>query len=97
MTDRYSRYKDLKFDRPEEHVLRICINRPDRLNALTTATHTELVTYGVTSMPIRRCAPSLYAAQEGVSLLAGIRRRRGHHFGLRHENSCAAKAHDQST
>ena len=43
MTDRYSRYQDLKFDRPAEHVLRICINRPERLNALTTATHTALV------------------------------------------------------
>jgi enoyl-CoA hydratase len=43
MTDRYSRYENLKFDRPAEHVLRITINRPERLNALTTATHTELV------------------------------------------------------
>src|ERR1700682_225294 len=42
MTDRYSSYENLKFDRPAEHVLRICINRPERRNALTTATHTEL-------------------------------------------------------
>jgi enoyl-CoA hydratase len=42
MTDRYSRYESLKFDRPAEHVLRICINRPERLNALTPATHTAL-------------------------------------------------------
>ena len=42
MTDRYSAYETLKFDRPAEHVLRICINRPDRLNALTAAAHTEL-------------------------------------------------------
>jgi enoyl-CoA hydratase/carnithine racemase len=42
MTDRYSSYESLKFDRPAEHVLRICINRPERLNALTAAAHTEL-------------------------------------------------------
>ena len=42
MTDRYSAYESLKFDRPAEGVLRICINRPDRLNALTTAAHSEL-------------------------------------------------------
>ena len=42
MIDRYSGYTDLKFDRPAEGVLRICINRPERLNALTPVTHTEL-------------------------------------------------------
>jgi enoyl-CoA hydratase len=42
MTDRYSRYENLKFDRPAEHVLRITINRPERLNALTSETHTGL-------------------------------------------------------
>ena len=42
MTDRYSSYANLKFDRPVEHVLRICINRPARLNALTSSAHTEL-------------------------------------------------------
>jgi len=43
MTDTYSRHESLKFDRPAEHVLRICIDRPERLNALTTAAHTALV------------------------------------------------------
>jgi len=42
MTDRYSRYQFLKFDWPAEHVLRVLINRPERLNALTSAAHTEL-------------------------------------------------------
>jgi enoyl-CoA hydratase len=42
MTDCYSSYQSLEFDRPAEHVLRICINRPERLNALTSAAHTEL-------------------------------------------------------
>ena len=42
MNDRYSKYKDLVFDSPAEHVLRIRINRPDRLNAMTQDTHSEL-------------------------------------------------------
>ncbi len=42
MTDRYAAYQSLAFDRPAEHVLRICINRPERRNALTPAAHTEL-------------------------------------------------------
>ena len=42
MDDRYAKYQNLLFDTPAEHVLRIRINRPDRLNALTPQTHTEL-------------------------------------------------------
>ena len=42
MTDRYAAYASLKFDRPADGVLRICINRPERLNALTEAAHREL-------------------------------------------------------
>lgn len=42
MDDRYSKYQNLLFDTPAEHVLRIRINRPDRLNALTPQAHTEL-------------------------------------------------------
>lgn len=42
MDIRYARYKTLLFDEPAEHVLRIRINRPDRLNALTPEAHTEL-------------------------------------------------------
>jgi enoyl-CoA hydratase len=42
MTDRYAKYGSLKFDRPANGVLRICINRPERLNALTEAAHREL-------------------------------------------------------
>src|SRR5438552_15707961 len=42
MTDRYAAYETLKFDRPADHVLRICINRPDRRNALSPQAHREL-------------------------------------------------------
>ena len=42
MDDRYAAYSTLLFDRPAEHVLRIRINRPERLNALTARAHTEL-------------------------------------------------------
>ena len=42
MDDRYAAYSTLLFDRPTEYVLRIRINRPDRLNALTARAHTEL-------------------------------------------------------
>lgn len=42
MDDRYAKYSTLLFDRPAEHVLRIRINRPERLNALTPETHTHL-------------------------------------------------------
>lgn len=42
MTDRYARYTRLKFDRPHPRVLRIAMNRPDRLNAADQAMHGEL-------------------------------------------------------
>jgi enoyl-CoA hydratase len=42
MDDRYAKYRNLLFDTPAEHVLRIRINRPERLNALTPEAHTEL-------------------------------------------------------
>lgn len=42
MDDRYARYKTLIFDKPAERVLRIRINRPERLNAFTPQMHTEL-------------------------------------------------------
>ena len=42
MTDRYARYTRLKFDRPHPRVLRVAMNRPDRLNAADQAMHGEL-------------------------------------------------------
>jgi enoyl-CoA hydratase len=43
MTDAYAKYQTLKIDRPSEGVLRIAFNRPERMNALTSDGHRELV------------------------------------------------------
>ncbi len=42
MTDRYSRYTSLAIDRPADGVLRLTLNRPERLNALDRDGHREL-------------------------------------------------------
>ena len=42
MADRYQGYERLKFDYPEERILRITISRPERLNALDAVGHREL-------------------------------------------------------
>lgn len=42
MTDRYAAFKYLTFDRPSDRVLRITINRPEKLNALPWEAHGEL-------------------------------------------------------
>ncbi|HET9670899.1 MAG TPA: enoyl-CoA hydratase/isomerase family protein [Casimicrobiaceae bacterium] len=42
MTDRYASYQFLTFDRPSDRVLRITINRPEKLNALPWEAHGEL-------------------------------------------------------
>ncbi|HWD35355.1 MAG TPA: enoyl-CoA hydratase/isomerase family protein, partial [Casimicrobiaceae bacterium] len=42
MTDRYASYQFLQFDRPSDRVLRITINRPEKLNALPWEAHGEL-------------------------------------------------------
>ena len=42
MTDRYARYSTLKFDRPAPHVLRVTLNRPERLNALDADGHRDI-------------------------------------------------------
>ena len=42
MTDRYDTFKYLTFDRPSDRVLRITINRPEKLNALPWEAHGEL-------------------------------------------------------
>jgi enoyl-CoA hydratase len=42
MQDRYASYRHLKLDRPVERVLRVTLNRPERMNALTPELHTEL-------------------------------------------------------
>jgi enoyl-CoA hydratase len=38
----YENYQYLKFDRPSERVLRITINRPEKLNSLPWEAHGEL-------------------------------------------------------
>lgn len=42
MVDRYAAFDRLLFDRPAPHVLRITINRPEKLNALDVEAHTQL-------------------------------------------------------
>jgi len=42
MPDPYSRYTQLKFDRPADRVLRITFDRPERLNAVDEVGHREL-------------------------------------------------------
>lgn len=42
MTERYAGYTHLTFDHPEERILRITINRPERYNALDQVGHREL-------------------------------------------------------
>lgn len=42
MTDSYSSFKYLAFDRPADRVLRITINRPEKLNSLPWEAHGEL-------------------------------------------------------
>ena len=42
MAERYSGYTHLLFEYPEERILKITINRPDRYNALDTVGHKEL-------------------------------------------------------
>lgn len=42
VAERYSGYTHLLFEEPEEHILKITINRPDRYNALDEVGHREL-------------------------------------------------------
>ena len=42
MTDLYTRYQRLTFDRPTPGVLRVSMNNPERLNAADAAMHAEL-------------------------------------------------------
>ena len=42
MTERYASFRHLKFDYPSERVLRITINRPERMNSLEWEAHGEL-------------------------------------------------------
>jgi len=42
MTDRYAVFRHLKFDRPTNRVLRITLDRPERMNALDWEGHQEL-------------------------------------------------------
>ncbi len=42
MTDRYAAFETLTFDRPHPRVLRVTMNRPERLNAANATMHREL-------------------------------------------------------
>ncbi len=42
MTDSYASFKHLKFDRPAERVMRITLDRPERMNSLDWEAHGEL-------------------------------------------------------
>ena len=42
MSSRYDRYHHVLLDRPHSGVLRITMNRPERLNAIDQPTHAEL-------------------------------------------------------
>jgi enoyl-CoA hydratase len=44
MTDRYAAFDRLLFDRPAQHVLRITINNPDKMNALDVRAHRQMET-----------------------------------------------------
>jgi enoyl-CoA hydratase len=39
MTERYASFRHLKFDYPSERVLRITINRPEKMNSLEWEAH----------------------------------------------------------
>jgi enoyl-CoA hydratase/carnithine racemase len=42
MDDRFKRYKKLRLDRPLDRVMRITLDRPERLNALDREAHSEI-------------------------------------------------------
>lgn len=42
MVERYAAFDRLAFDRPAPHVLRVTINRPDKMNAIDAEGHTQL-------------------------------------------------------
>ncbi|MHA1537013.1 MAG: enoyl-CoA hydratase/isomerase family protein [Alphaproteobacteria bacterium] len=42
MSDRYKKYQRLKFDRPDERILRITLDTPGKLNAVDQTMHYEL-------------------------------------------------------
>jgi enoyl-CoA hydratase len=42
MSSKYDRYSHVSLDRPHPRVLRVTMNRPERLNAIDQATHAEL-------------------------------------------------------
>ena len=43
MSERYDDYKRLKFDWPEERILRVTMDNPGRLNSADAVMHGELV------------------------------------------------------
>jgi enoyl-CoA hydratase len=48
MTDRYAAFDRLLFDRPAQHVLRVRINNPDKMNALDVRAHRQMETIWAT-------------------------------------------------
>jgi enoyl-CoA hydratase len=42
MSDRYAKYDKLKFDYPEDRVLRITFDRPESFNSVDAETHTQM-------------------------------------------------------
>lgn len=70
MTDRYARYKRLKFERPSPGVLKIVMSNPGKLNATDAIMHAELadVWRDVDADPDIRCA---ILTGEGTTFSAG--------------------------
>src|SRR6185437_12200321 len=79
MTGRYDAFKYLAFDRPSDRVLRITINRPEKLNALPWEAHGELtrVWLGVdqdpdTNVAIIRGAGKAFCAGGDFTMVEGL-------------------------
>ena len=70
MSDRYARYRRLKFERPADGVLRIVMSNPGKLNAADADMHRELaeIWRDVDADPDVRCA---ILTGEGTAFSAG--------------------------
>ena len=53
MDEKYASFSRLLIDRPHARVLRVIMNRPDKLNAVDGEMHRELTEIGASSMPTR--------------------------------------------
>ena len=79
MTDRYQSYTRLEFDRPAPRVLRVTMNRPERLNAADEVMHRELAQVwrdidadAETSAAILRGAGRAYSAGGDLEMVERI-------------------------